>query len=76
MWFKNVRAYRLTSPFDLTPEQLAVPWQCGSSQQANGLLHGIMSAGMVDVGIACGVESMSRVGLGAESMNGPGSSLC
>ena len=22
MWFKNLRAYRLTSPFDLTPEQL------------------------------------------------------
>lgn len=22
MWFKNVRAYRLTSPFDLSPEQL------------------------------------------------------
>ncbi|MFV8818805.1 recombination-associated protein RdgC [Haliea sp. E17] len=23
MWFKNIRAYRLTSPFDLSPEQLA-----------------------------------------------------
>ncbi len=23
MWFKNVRAYRLTSPFDLSPEQVA-----------------------------------------------------
>ena len=23
MWFKNIRAYRLTSPFTLTPEQLA-----------------------------------------------------
>ena len=22
MWFKNLRAYRLTSPFDLSPEQL------------------------------------------------------
>ncbi len=22
MWFKNVRAYRLTKPFDLSPEQL------------------------------------------------------
>ena len=22
MWFKNIRAYRLTSPFTLTPEQL------------------------------------------------------
>ena len=23
MWFKNIRAYRLSSPFDLSPEQLA-----------------------------------------------------
>ena len=23
MWFKNIRAYRLTSPFTLSPEQLA-----------------------------------------------------
>ena len=23
MWFKNIRAYRLTSPFALSPEQLA-----------------------------------------------------
>ena len=22
MWFKNLRAYRLTSPFELSPEQL------------------------------------------------------
>ena len=22
MWFKNIRAYRLTSPFDLSPEAL------------------------------------------------------
>jgi acetyl-CoA C-acetyltransferase len=51
-----------------------VDCQCGSSQQANNLVHGIMSAGMIDVGVGCGVESMSRVGLGMESINGPGSS--
>jgi acetyl-CoA C-acetyltransferase len=51
-----------------------VDCQCGSSQQANNLVHGIMSAGFIDVGIACGIESMCRVGRGAESMNGPGSS--
>jgi acetyl-CoA C-acetyltransferase len=59
------------------PYQVAgttVDCQCGSSQQANHLLNGIMTAGSIEVGIACGVESMSRVGLGAESMNGPGSS--
>ncbi len=51
-----------------------VDCQCGSSQQANNVIHGIMSAGFIEVGIACGIESMSRVGLGAESLNGPGSS--
>lgn len=47
--------------------------QCGSSQQANNMIHGVMSAGFIDVGVACGIESMSRVGLGAESIHGPGS---
>ncbi len=47
--------------------------QCGSSQQANNMIHGVMSAGFIDVGVACGIEAMSRVGLGAESINGPGS---
>jgi acetyl-CoA C-acetyltransferase len=51
-----------------------VDCQCGSSQQANNMLQGMLAAGFVDVGIACGIEAMSRVGLGAESMNGPGSS--
>jgi len=47
--------------------------QCGSSQQANNMIHGVMSAGFIDVGVACGIEAMSRVGLGAESIHGPGS---
>ena len=46
--------------------------QCGSSQQANNLIHGLISSGSIDVGIACGVEAMSRVGLGANVINGPG----
>jgi len=50
-----------------------VDCQCGSSQQANHMVAGLILAGAFEVGIACGVEAMSRVGLGAESMNGPGS---
>ena len=49
-----------------------VDTQCGSSQQANNLIHGLISAGSIDVGIACGVEAMSRIGLGANVINGPG----
>ncbi|WP_214400867.1 steroid 3-ketoacyl-CoA thiolase [Pseudonocardia lacus] len=39
--------------------------QCGSAQQAGHLVAGLISAGAIDVGIACGVEAMSRVPLGA-----------
>ncbi|RMD81967.1 MAG: steroid 3-ketoacyl-CoA thiolase [Candidatus Dadabacteria bacterium] len=46
--------------------------QCGSSQQANHLVASMIAAGMIDVGIACGVEVMSHVGLGANVLNGPG----
>ena len=47
--------------------------QCGSAQQANHLIAGLIEAGAIDVGVACGVEAMSRVGLGANVINGPGS---
>ena len=33
--------------------------QCGSAQQADHLVAGLIAAGAIDVGIACGVESMS-----------------
>ena len=49
-----------------------VDCQCGSSQQANHMVANMVQAGVVDVGIACGVESMSRVPLGSASANGPG----
>ena len=46
--------------------------QCGSSQQANHMIAGLIAAGAIELGIACGVEAMSRVPLGANVMNGPG----
>jgi len=46
--------------------------QCGSSQQAvHFAAQGIMS-GAYDAVIACGVESMTRVPMGASSEHGPG----
>ncbi len=51
-----------------------VDTQCGSSQQANHLVAGLIAADAIDIGIGCGIEMMSRVGLGANAMNGPGSS--
>src|SRR5437588_12741195 len=50
-----------------------VDCQCGSSQQANHVIAGLIAAGAIDIGIGCGVEAMSRVGLGANVLNGPGS---
>ena len=55
------------------PEQVGattVDCQCSSGQQANHLIAGLIAVGAIDVGIACGVEAMSRVGLGE---NGGGS---
>ncbi|NKY53206.1 steroid 3-ketoacyl-CoA thiolase [Nocardia vermiculata] len=42
-----------------------VDCQCGSAQQANHLIAGQIAQGAIDIGIACGVESMSHVPLGA-----------
>ena len=46
--------------------------QCGSAQQANHLVAGLIAAGGIDIGIACGVELMSHVPLRAAFANGPG----
>ena len=39
--------------------------QCGSAQQANHLIAGLIATGAIDMGVACGVEQMSQVPLGA-----------
>jgi acetyl-CoA C-acetyltransferase len=49
-----------------------VDTQCGSGQQANHIISAFVRANSIDAGIACGVEVMSHVGLGANVINGPG----
>ncbi|NKY35885.1 steroid 3-ketoacyl-CoA thiolase [Nocardia speluncae] len=39
--------------------------QCGSAQQANHLIAGLIATDAIDIGVACGVEAMSQVPLGA-----------
>jgi acetyl-CoA C-acetyltransferase len=39
--------------------------QCGSAQQATHFIAGLIHGGVIGAGIACGVEAMSRVPLGA-----------
>ena len=46
--------------------------QCGSGQQSAHLVHDMVAAGSIDVGIACGVESMSRIPLGGNVPPGLG----
>ncbi|HTT00034.1 MAG TPA: steroid 3-ketoacyl-CoA thiolase [Streptosporangiaceae bacterium] len=46
--------------------------QCGSAQQAVHLVAGLIAAGAIEAGIACGVEAMSRVPLGANRGTGVG----
>jgi acetyl-CoA C-acetyltransferase len=46
--------------------------QCGSAQQAVHVVAGLIAAGAIEAGIACGVEAMSRVPLGANAGTGVG----
>jgi acetyl-CoA C-acetyltransferase len=57
---------------DWTCGGTTIDTQCGSGQQANSLINALVKGGSIDVGIACGIEMMSHVGLGANVINGPG----
>ncbi|MFP6627310.1 MAG: steroid 3-ketoacyl-CoA thiolase [Deltaproteobacteria bacterium] len=57
---------------DYTVAGTTVDAQCGSSQQANHLARALVQVGSIDIGIGCGVEVMSHVGLGANVLSGPG----
>src|SRR5262249_6735099 len=49
---------------------LSLDAQCGSAQQGAHVIAGLIAAGAIDVGVACGVEAMSRVPLGTAAMAG------
>src|SRR5579864_2338258 len=49
---------------------LTLDAQCGSAQQAAHLVAGLIAADAIGVGIACGVEAMSRVPLRAAVLGG------
>jgi len=50
----------------------AIDAQCSSAQQATHLIAAMIGAGMIGAGVACGVESMSRVPLGSNVPKGLG----
>src|SRR3569623_1795337 len=51
---------------------LTLDAQCGSAQQAAHLVAGLIAADAIEVGVACGVEAMSRVRLRASVGVGAG----
>ena len=52
---------------------LTLDAQCGSAQQAAHLVAGLIAADAIGVGIACGVEAMSRIPLGTAARADAGS---
>lgn len=57
---------------DYTVGGTTLDTQCGSAQAANHVVSAMIRSGSFDIGIAAGVESMSRVTMGSNVMNGPG----
>jgi acetyl-CoA C-acetyltransferase len=70
--FNIARTAWLTAGFPMTVGATTVDSQCGSSQQATNLGAALVRSGVVDVVLACGIESMSRVPLGTTVRQGPG----
>jgi acetyl-CoA C-acetyltransferase len=70
--FNIARTAWLTSGYPISVAGTTVDSQCGSSQQATNMAASLVGSGVVDVALACGVESMSRVPLGTTVKQGPG----
>jgi acetyl-CoA C-acetyltransferase len=65
--FNLTRTAWLSAGLPLTVAATTIDTQCGSSQQATSFASALVASGVVDVAIACGVESMSRVPIGSNS---------
>jgi len=63
--FNVARTAWLTAGLPISAPATTVDAQCGSSQQAANLATTLIAAGVVDVAVACGVEVMSKVPMGA-----------
>ena len=65
--FNIARTAWLSAGLPLSTAATTVDTQCGSSQQAANLAATLVVSGVVDVAVAAGVESMSRVPIGSNS---------
>jgi acetyl-CoA acyltransferase len=66
------RQATLAAGFPVEVPATTVDRQCGSSQQAIHFAANLIQAGVCDITIAAGVESMSRVPMGSTVVQGPG----
>lgn len=73
--FNIARTAWLTAGLPLSVAATTIDSQCGSSQQAASLAAGLIASGACDIVLACGVESMSRIPLGANVKSGPGRAI-
>lgn len=73
--FNVGRTAALVGGLSISTGVTTVDAQCGSSQQAFTLAHGMVAAGTVDVAIACGVEVMSAVPMGSSLGKGLGKGI-
>ena len=73
--FNVARTAWLTAGLPLSVAATTVDSQCGSSQQATNLATSLVGSGVVDVAVACGVEVMSRVPMGASMGQGVGKAI-
>lgn len=65
--FNIGRTAWLTAGLPQTTAVTTVDTQCGSSQQATNLATALISSRVIDIAVACGVESMSRIPIGINS---------
>lgn len=68
--FNIARVAWLSQGFPMEVAATTVDSQCGSSQQATSIAAGLIGAGIEDLVLACGVEMMTRVPLGANMKGG------
>ena len=68
--FNIARVAWLSAGLPLEVASTTVDSQCGSSQQAVSVAAGLVGAGIEDVVLACGVETMTRIPLGQNMKGG------
>jgi acetyl-CoA C-acetyltransferase len=65
--FNIARTAWLAAGLPMTTAATTVDTQCGSSQQAANLAASLVASGTVEVAVAAGVESMTRIPIGSNS---------